>query len=204
MVKTQKTDNSSERILAAAKKVFLVKGMAGARMQDIADEAGINKALVHYYFRNKEKLFHTIFKEAANQFFPKIAQIMGSDIPLFTKIEKFCVEYIDLLQENPFLPLFVLNEVAKAPQRFRERFWKNKERVFQHFANQLELEIEKSRIRPVSPEHLFINMISLCIFPFVAKPIWMISSGIDDLQFHDFMEERKKEIPGFIIASIQK
>jgi TetR/AcrR family transcriptional regulator len=204
MVNKEKTGAAQERILAAAKKVFLSKGMAGARMQDIADEAGINKALLHYYFRDKEKLFGTIFKEAANLFFPKITGIITSDTALFKKIENFCREYIDLMQQNAYLPLFVLNEVNKQPDRFREKFWKNRELVFAKFAEQIEMEIKKKRIKPVSPAHLFLNMISMCIFPFIAKPLWMMSTGMDEIQFRHFMEQRKTEIPKFIIESIKK
>ena len=65
MVKIKKDHNAEERILAAAKKVFTTKGMAGARMQDIADEAVINKALVHYYFRDKDKMFEVVFRAEA-------------------------------------------------------------------------------------------------------------------------------------------
>ena len=115
-------DSTQAKILSAAKQVFLLKGMAGARMQDIADEAGINKALLHYYFRSKEKLFETIFSEALNQFFPKIAHIIESDITLFQKIESFCSEYITTMQQNAYLPLFVLNEVNKQPEYFKEKF----------------------------------------------------------------------------------
>src|SRR5580698_7184188 len=104
-------DNSEEKILTAAKKIFLLKGMDGARMQDIADEAKINKALLHYYFRSKEMLFEKIFKEALEKLFPKILDIWKSDVSLFQKIENFCVKYIDMMQQNPYLPLFVLNEV---------------------------------------------------------------------------------------------
>lgn len=204
MVKEKKTETAQERILAAAKKVFLSRGMAGARMQDIADEAGINKALLHYYFRNKEKLFGTIFKEASNVFFPKITGIISSEMTLFEKIENFCREYIELMQQNAYLPLFVLNEVNTQPDRFREKFWKNRELVFAKFVEQIEKDIKKQRIKPVDPAHLFLNMISMCIFPFIAKPLWMISSGMDELQFRHFMEQRKTEIPKFIIESIKK
>jgi TetR/AcrR family transcriptional regulator len=204
MVKVRDSDTSQERILAAAKKVFLAKGLAGARMQDIADEAGINKALLHYYFRSKEKLFEMIFKEALNQFFPKIVGIIGSDAPLFEKIEFFCREYIDMLSQNAFLPLFVLNEVNKQPQRFREKFWKNRETVLVEFIAQVKLEIKKGTIKNLHPGHLFLNMISLCIFPFIAKPIWKMTSGMDEVQFREFIEERKKEVPQFIIDSIRK
>jgi TetR/AcrR family transcriptional regulator len=204
MVNTKKDDTSREKILAAAKNVFLQKGMSGARMQDIADEAGINKALVHYYFKSKEKLFETIFKEASAQFFPRIEHIIESDIPLFEKINHFCEAYISMMQQNPYLPMFVLNEVNKQPERFRQRFRKNRELLLAKFAGQIEREIKRRKIKPVNPAHLFINMIAMCIFPFIAKPIWMMTSGMDELQFRYFMEQRKTEIPKFIIDSIKK
>ena len=99
MVKKAKDKGAEERILAAAKKVFTTKGMAGARMQDIADEAGINKALVHYYFRDKDKLFEVVFLAEAQKFFPKINAIFNSEATLFAKIENFVNEYIDEMQE---------------------------------------------------------------------------------------------------------
>lgn len=204
MVNKIKSDTAQKRILTAAKKVFLVKGMAGARMQDIADEAGINKALLHYYFRNKEKLFQTIFKEASRQFFPKITHIIDSDIPLFQKIERFSSEYINMMQQNAYLPLFVLNEVTKEPKRFKEKILKNKELPFSKLVAQIEAEIKNKKIKPVNSAQLFLNMISLCIFPFIAKPMWMLASGMDEHQFNIFMDQRKTEVPKLIIESIKK
>ena len=87
MAKVQQDTTTEGKILAAARKVFIAKGMAGARMQDIADEAGINKALLHYYFRSKEKLFETIFKELSLQFLPRINSLFESELSLFEKIE---------------------------------------------------------------------------------------------------------------------
>ena len=104
MVK-KKDQSTEERILASAKKIFVEKGMAGARMQDIADDAGINKAMLHYYFRSKEKLFEVIFKEAAARLFPTIASILNSDLPLFEKIRRFTNDYLEIVIENPFLDL---------------------------------------------------------------------------------------------------
>jgi len=204
MVNSKKADSTEEKILLAAKKIFLLNGMAGARMQDIADEAGINKAMLHYYFRNKEQLFEMIFKEALNEFFPRVIGIIESDTPLFTKIENFCRGYIEMMQRNAYLPLFVLNEVNKDPVRFKEKFWENKELVLINFAKQVEEEATAGKIKPVNPGHLFINIISMCIFPFIAKPIWMMTSGMDELQFSYFMEQRKTEVAKFIIESIKK
>ena len=205
MVKNTKNDTAQERILTAAKKVFLLKGMAGARMQDIADEAGINKALLHYYFRSKEKLFETIFKEASGQFFPKIAHIIDSEIPFFQKIERFCSEYINMMQQNAYLPLFVLNEINQRPEHFLQKVWTGRSKPDpQKFLDQIEREIKKGKIRRVSPLHLLMNLISMTIFPFVSKPMFQRNLGLDDLQFRSVMEQRKKEIPRFIIAAIKK
>src|SRR5690349_8657956 len=94
MARAVKDHNTEKKILEAARKVFLAQGMAGARMQDIADKAGINKAMLHYYFRSKDKLFEMIFKEAMAGFVPWANAVFDADIPLFQKIEQFTSEYI--------------------------------------------------------------------------------------------------------------
>jgi len=205
MVKIKKDDTTQNRILDAAKKVFVLKGMAGARMQDIADEAGINKALLHYYFRNKEQLFEMVFMQAAQKLFPRINQIFASDQPLFEKIESFCEEYITIVIENPYLPLFVLNEINQSPEYFLQKVWAGQSKPNpQKFLEQIESEVKKGNIKRISPLHLLMNLISMTIFPFVAKPMLQKNLGLDELQFRAAMEQRKKEIPKFIIDAIKK
>ena len=205
MAKIKIEKSTEEKILAAAKKVFISKGMSGARMQDIADEAGINKALLHYYFRNKEKLFEVIFLEAAQKLFPAINVVFESDIPLFQKFERFCEEYITVMSENPYLPLFVLNEINQDPETFLTKIWgkQNLPRP-QKFLEQIEKEIKKGTIKKISPLQLLINLISMIIFPFVAKTMFQFNLHLDELQFRAAMQQRKKEIPKFIIDSIKK
>lgn len=197
--------STEQKILVAAKKVFVSKGMAGARMQDIADEAGINKALLHYYFRSKEKLFEVIFMEAAHKLFPKINSIFEADTPLFEKISQFCEEYIPVIMENQYLPLFVLNEINKEPARFLSKVW-SKENLPrpQKFLEQIEREIKRGTIKKINPLHLLMNLISLSIFPFVAKAMFQYTLGLNEIQYRGIMEERKKTIPAFIIDSIKK
>lgn len=205
MVKTVKDQTTEEKILEAAKKVFVQQGMAGARMQDIADEAGINKALLHYYFRSKEQLFEVIFKEAAARLFPTINQIFTSDASLFEKIENFCEEYISVIIENPYLPLFVLNEINRDPRFFFSKVWTGKTRPQpEKLIEQIEKEIKKGTIKRISPLQLLMNLISMAVFPFVGKPMFMANLGLDELQFRAVMEQRKKEIPRFIIEAIKK
>lgn len=208
MVKKKEKQNdlgAEKKILAAARKVFVTKGMAGARMQDIANEAGINKALLHYYFRDKEKLFETIFLEEAQKFFPKINAIFESEIPLFEKIENFVQEYIDEMVENPYLPWFVLNEINRDPEQFLGRVW-SKENMPKpaRLLEQITQEVKAGRIKPVNPLQLLMNILSLTIFPFIGRPMLVRNLRLSDRQFREVMEERKKEVPRFIIESIRK
>jgi AcrR family transcriptional regulator len=200
-----KDSTTEQKILIAARTVFIRNGMMGARMQDIADEAGINKALLHYYFRSKEQLFEVIFMEAATKLFPRIRMIFESDAPLFEKIENFCEDYITIISENPYLPLFVFTEINRDPHSFMRKI--NGAIGFPKpakFLNEIENEIKKGTIKNISPLQLLINLLSMCIFPFVAKPLIQINLGIDELQFRSTMEQRKKDIPKFIIDSIKK
>ncbi len=204
MVKRKIESSAQDKIVCAARNVFLAKGLAGARMQDIADEAGINKALLHYYFRSKDKLFEMIFRELSQRFIPRINEIFESDLSLFEKIETFCGAYIDKIIENPFMPLFVLNEVNKQPSHFIKKIWGGKKPKIEKLIAQIKMETKKGNIKPVHPLHLIMNMMSLCIFPFVAKPMLQMVAGVSDTQFKLLMEERKKEVPKFIIDSIKK
>ncbi len=205
MVKKAKDISTEQSILEAAKKVFIKKGMAGARMQDIADEAGINKALLHYYFRNKEVLFEMIFMEAAAKLFPKINEVFTSDKPLFQKIEDFCDEYITVIIDNPYLPLFVLNEINQDPDYFLKKVWSGKSTPQpEKLLAQIEKEVRKGTIKRIQPLQLLMNMLSMTIFPFVAKPMLQKNMGVKDDEFNALMEQRKKEIPKFIIDAIRK
>ena len=205
MAKIKKDTDTREKILEAARKVFIHKGMYGARMQDIADEAGFNKALVHYYFKNKQQLFEEIFIEAAGQFFPRINAIFSADEPLFAKIESFCEEYITMTIQNPYLPIFVLNEMSQNPVTFMKKIWTGSGRPApQKFLEQIANEVKKGTIKNISPLQLLLNLISMTIFPFVAKPSMQINLGLDEMQFNMLMEQRKKEIPRFIIDAIKK
>ena len=195
--------STEDKILEAAKNVFVAKGMSGARMQDIANEAGINKALLHYYFRSKEKLFEVIFKAAVSRLVPRITAILESDLPLFTKIERFCENYIETVMQSPFIPLFVINEMNKQPEEFILKIWGDQKPGLQIFIHQVEDEVAKGIIKPIHPHQLLVNIVSLTIFPFIAKPIIFFVTGMESKEYKDFMIARKKEIPEFIINAIK-
>ena len=141
-------------------------------MQDIADEAGINKALLHYYFRSKDKLFETIFMEVAKHFLPRVSEIFESGKPLFDKIELFCETYIQQMKETPYLPLFILGEATRRPETFVKKVLETGNRLFIFFVAQVQQEIKSGNIKPVHPLQLLIDILSMCVFPFMARPCW--------------------------------
>ena len=204
MVSIKKEQNTEEKILSAAKKIFLKQGMAGARMQDIADEAGINKAMLHYYFRSKEKLFEKIFTELSQHFFPRLINIFESDEPLFRKIELFVTEYIDQMRRTPYLPIFVLNEVNRQPETFIKKMMGNRKPPVKKFIDDVQAEVKKGIIKPINPLQLLLNIISLCVFPFVARPMFQLVTNIDKAMFDKILEQRKGEVSKFIIDAIKK
>jgi TetR/AcrR family transcriptional regulator len=194
--------NTEQAILKAARKVFTHKGFDGARMQEIADEAGINKALLHYYFRSKDKLFEAIFKEVLNTVFPKIIAVLMSPVPLFEKIEKVSFNYIEMLKKNPDLAIFVFHEISRNPLRLVGNF-KNAGADFNIIKIQIDEEVKAGIIYPIKAEHLIANLISMCVFPFIARPVFMGMAGMDNDAYDQFIEERKQIIPQTIITAIK-
>ncbi len=203
MVKS-KDLSTEQKILDAARQVFFDKGMHGARMQDIADKAGINKAMLHYYFRSKDKLFETIFTDASNHFFPMLNAIIESDKTVFEKIEVLCIEYINQVGKMPYLPVFILSEASRQQQVFLKKLWTRQKLPLKSFTGMIETAVREKKIKPVDPLQLLMNILSLCIFPFAAQPIFQHAAGISKKEYETMIEERKKTIPRLIIQSIKK
>lgn len=197
-----KKDSTEDKILEAAKNVFVAKGMEGARMQEIADEAGINKALLHYYFRSKERLFEAIFSEIIKFAFPKITRIAQSDEPFVTKLEQVVDAYVDLLIKHPFIPGFVMKELNRDPSglfKMIVKFGLNPQVIF----DQIQLAMDRGEIIQMQPRHLAANIISMCIFPFAARPLISFVLFKDDQKaLEAFYAERANVIKQFVINAI--
>ena len=197
--------STEERIKKAAKKIFTEKGLAGARMQDIADHAGINKAMLHYYFRSKQKLFEIIFEEQLTKMVSALNMIIRSDYSFKDKVREFVDKEIEIIGEFPMLPLFVLGEALQNPGILEEKLKEKLLPTIKHAFNKLiNREIEAGRMAPISPEQFMMNLVSLCIYPLLAKPLIKTILQIDDPTFDQLMEDRKKEIPRWLFQSIEK
>ncbi len=196
------TENTELKIIDAARKVFILKGMDGARMQEIADEAGINKALLHYYFRSKTKLFDRVFVEI----FDEIATIIGKMVDQSDNIEqlidRLVENYVQLIKNKPFVPDFVLHELNRNPQIIVKQI-QIKGINFIKFIQLIDEAIQQHVIRPINPIHLVVNILSLSIFPFVARPIIQgFMFGGDESLYDEFIDQRTEQVTSFIKASI--
>ncbi|CAM3559514.1 transcriptional regulator, TetR family [Flavobacterium saliperosum S13] len=195
---------TEEKIFEAAFKVFQKKGFTGARMQEIADEAEINKAMLHYFFRSKERLFEAVFMNAFGKLAPQINGIFNSDEALFEKIKKFTDSYISFVMEYPFLPQFIIQEMNNNPE-FVTKFLKDEKRPDPtKILKQIESEIELGLIKPIPPKQLLLDVFSMTVFPFAAQTLVKGIINISDEEFFQLMEERKIHISEQIINAIKK
>lgn len=203
MEKREKTIETEEKILQAARKVFLEKGLDGSRMQEIADTAGINKALLHYYFRKKENLFLEIIRRAVKDFFPNIILIWGQEMPFDKKVKTFVEKYITFILENSELPRFFINVLYLHPEMLLSVM------EIQDFVKIVDLqsiidsEAKKGRIIKVDAYQFIITVISLCIFPAIANPLMRMTLSISEEHYKKMMEERKKIVPEIILKWLE-
>jgi len=188
--------DTEQRILEAARTVFLRRGTEGARMQEIAREAGVNQALLFYYFRSKERLSAAVFQQIASRIFPALVQVLSADISLDQKIDGVIGVYLDNLSRNPFVPGYLISELHHHPERVQQllagAIGADPQAVLPSLLKTLEKQIDE-RVRAGT-----INLISLCIFPFAARPMLSIVFGMDDVAFARFIGQRRKTLPEFV------
>ncbi len=202
MVKTKNTTTESQ-ILNAAKSIFQRKGMIGARMQEIADEAGINKAMLHYYYRSKQLLFEAVFKKAFSLLAPQLSEVMNSDDTICDKIRNFTHNYISFVIKHPYLPNFIIQELNRNPEFIQNLMTEKHFPTIDKFRDQVNEKVAEGVLRPIKAEQLFMNIMALNIFPFIAKPLLKSFVNANDAEYKQLMEERKTEVSDFIINAIK-
>lgn len=202
-MRKEKDENTEVTILQAAKTVFQTKGMAGARMQEIADKASINKAMLHYYYRSKELLFDAVFKQAFSLLAPQLDIILNDGSTIENKIRNFTSSYTSFMIEHPYLPNFIIQEL----NRNEDFVLKLKGFVgfpnLEKFKKNVNEEIDKGLLIPIDADQLFVNILALNIFPFLGKPLIKALTDKDEKAYKDFVESRKTEVANFIINSIK-
>lgn len=180
----------------AAEAIFLRDGYSGSRMQDIADHAGINKALLHYYFRSKDKLFESIFDKKIGVMFPQMEEIFEEENSFCEIICAFVEKYIATLSANPFLPLFVINTINK-PDR-QDFIDKMPVSLIKKMIESYQRDLVLGKVKSLNPAHLVISTLSMCAFPFMAKPIILKMTNGNQTQFDIFMQGRSVEVQSYL------
>ncbi|GAA4442554.1 hypothetical protein GCM10023091_29600 [Ravibacter arvi] len=190
---------TEDKIKEAARKVFYRKGFAATRTRDIAEEAGINLALLNYYFRSKQKLFELIMMEALGGLIKGLLVVLNDEhTTLEEKIQKIVARYIDVITEEPEIPTFIVSEVRNNPRMMTDRLPIREVLDNSVFFRQHRAAVAAGSISEPNPIHFFINLLGLVVFPFIVKPILMAGRGIDNSEFNQLMQERKKLVPVWI------
>jgi AcrR family transcriptional regulator len=202
---TENDRQTEDKIFEAATDVFVEKGMDGARMQDIANHAGINKALLHYYYRTKDQLFTAVFEKIAGQLFKRFAPVLDENRSLEEKIRFFYKEHISFLQKNPLLPSFILNEINRNPARIRKLIQKvDIEKLWDILEKQHKDEFKKYNITRETVPQLMTSIAAISVFPFAARGILEAIFGRMGINYNDYMEKRKEYAADFVIKAIKK
>ncbi len=201
-INTQFSDLSTEeKIKNSARAVFHKKGFAAARTRDIAQEAGINLALLNYYFRSKEKLFNIVMLEAFQSFFSSISIVFNdADSTLDEKIKKFAADYIDLLFQEPEIPLFIMSEIRNNPEELLQKIDLKSVVFGSVFFEQYNGAIRLGKIKDHHFLHFMMNFMGLIAFPFIAKPLLKEINGLNEVQYNEIVAERKALIPVWMDA----
>lgn len=202
MTKAKKNINPSrgcaeDHILEVAAEVFTKKGYAATRTRDIAEAAGFNVALIHYYYKNKDRLFELVATKALMEFRRIMDRVFTEELPLHHKIKIFVEEYTNFFKANPYLPLFIVTESEKNPDKIAAITHYKKTNVVME--KQLKELAQQGIIRPISIANFIENLVGLTVFPFLSKALVMREANLSHQDFEDMLEERKTIVPDMII-----
>lgn len=191
-----------ENILDAARKVFARSGYEGARMQEIADEAGVNKALLHYYFRSKDNLFDAIFSDAFKSFWPNLAPILLDEKSSMKDIIWHAVNgYMDILTKLPYLPVLIVGELNRSPENIEKLF--NLAGIQHEFIVEvIKKSIVKGEMYPTNPQDLILNVLGMIISPFLTRPLLNRLFSSAEVSFEQFLNERRESLFQFICRAV--
>lgn len=179
---------TQNKIAGTARELFLEKGFDGVKMQELADRAGVNKGLLHHYFKNKQSLFDDVFAKAIDQLFGKIETSLASKGSLEDKINLIVDAYFDMLLSNPKLPIFVFSELNRNPELLQNLFSTNRISILING-----LKKENNKINDKNAIHIILTIVSLSVFPFMARPI-VLKMVKNEENFSQLIEERRPMI----------
>jgi AcrR family transcriptional regulator len=198
--------NMEEQILESATTLFLKQGFAGTSTTEIARHAGCNQALVHYYFRTKDKLFEAIFEKKIKKFVSSLLVGFEEGMSFEDRLAYKIGSHFDMLAENPKLPMLLFSEISAKPERlaiFKEALKDRPQQVLRSLDNDLKQEIAQGRVREMSVYDLLLDIISLNIIVFLMETPFKTITSISEKDYKDLLERRKEENIKLILKGIK-
>ncbi|MEJ2482047.1 MAG: TetR/AcrR family transcriptional regulator [Gemmatimonadota bacterium] len=188
--------DTEARIFDAALHVFARKGKDGARMQEIADEAGIHRPLLHYYFRTKQQLYEAVARRMFSQFMDTFDAPRGEGGFVET-LRAFIDHYVDSVHANQSMASWIVAEnLAGNPllgEMLAEAF-ATEGSPQREMEQAIERSIRAGEIRPVDPKQLMLTIVSGCVFFFVALPTVKMMNPLARENLEAFIEQRKAHL----------
>lgn len=186
--------SAEEKILSAARKLFTERGLHAVKTRDIASEAGINLALLNYYFRSKEMLYARVMSENLTGFKRSVSDLFGNEnMDLFEKIEHLSELYFLEFGSNPELLLFIFNTMHQNPELFLDGDGMQQSRMV--LFKQIEDLMKKKKIKKMHPAHVMMNLMSMTMFPYLMFPFIKQRAKLDDAQMRALLKDRVTLIP---------
>jgi AcrR family transcriptional regulator len=189
--------NSESKILSAAVKEFIAKGYSGARMQEIADKAGLNKALLHYYFKSKEQLYTRVLEAEFSRMMSGIISALEGEGDFKTWLKGIIHQYLHEIQSRPHFSRFILWELNSEKKRLPgllAKAFKERGYTSNPILQKVQFKLNEAGLTEVSPVHFLLNLLSLCIYPSLAMPVFeKVFPGLNDVK-ESFFKQREEEI----------
>ncbi len=196
--------DTRDRILDAAHTIFVRKGTASSRTQEVAAEAGVNKALVHYYFGTKAALADAIFERALGALMPRLFGILADpDRSIEEKVPAIVREQIDFHSARPYFAGYLISELHAEPERIARLMTRQGRVPLDVLRKQLQQAARAGTIRRISAEQFVANMMGLLIFPFAIRPALCELLSLDAAGWRAFVEERRRLVPAFFMAGLR-
>jgi AcrR family transcriptional regulator len=202
----KENQNTEAAILLAAEKEFLEKGLSMSRMTEIARLAGVNHALLHYYYRSKEKLFMTVFEKKMQELIFSLLSVICQDLPLLDKVKSGIEAHFDCIAKNPQLPFFIINEFLTNSERVKTVQPVLKPiitKIYFSFEADIEKAVSEGIIRPITPANLLYDIVSLNVCSFIAQPLASQVLDLSKEEYQSFIDQRKAENVETILSRLR-
>jgi len=204
MFKDKQNIDVKDRILDVARNLFIVKGYNGTSIRDIAAASDTNVAMVNYYYHSKYNLFEIIFEEALDVLMRRVFSVVDSDKPFFELLEQWINSYYETLIEYPQIPNFIITEINQHPERLTERIQRrNPYNVYLKIAFRIKEEVRKGTIKDTPPLDFMLNILSLCIFPFVFGTMAVRVADKPVQEYYEILMKHKEYVIQFVIDALK-